>query len=231
MPKNFVAESLVFHWFRLSKNVKVKKLGAGGSQFSAKTVLSHKNKSFRRGTLLCFRRFWVSKNFIPKKETLRISVKTLLSHGTERLRRGTLWCVTYFGYRNVLCLTWLFHVFLSNFFCNAVPENLVGELFCVSQFFWYRKNLWIKGGGGKGGWKRREGVSLFSVKFFRLTVPKNIVGEHFCFSKGFGYRKLFWSRGEYHNFGWKICCLTVLKKFEPEHFCVSQNVCFKKLTR
>ena len=94
MPKNFVAESLVFHWFRLSKNVKVKKLGAGGSQFSAKTVLSHSTESFLRETLLCLRKVRNPQNFMPKRGISRLSVESLLSHSAEKLCRGTLLCST-----------------------------------------------------------------------------------------------------------------------------------------
>ena len=42
-------------------------------------------------------------------------------------------------------------------------EKLRGEHFCVSQNFWYRKNLWIKRGRRMG---RKEGISRFSVKNF-----------------------------------------------------------------
>ena len=34
-------------------------------------------------------------------------------------------------------------------FCLTVPKNFVGEPFCVSQSFWYRNKLWIRGGGRK----------------------------------------------------------------------------------
>ena len=58
-----------------------------------------------------------------------------------------------------------YHNFPLKNFCLTVPKNFVGEPFCVSQNFWYRKTLWIREG-------RREGVSRFSVKNFCLTVPK-----------------------------------------------------------
>ena len=47
-------------------------------------------KKIRRGTLLCFRKFGVSKNFMPKTGISRFSTENLLSHSTEKLRRGTL---------------------------------------------------------------------------------------------------------------------------------------------
>ena len=105
--------------------------------------------------------------------------------------------------------------------CLTVPENFVGEPFCVSENFRYRKKLWIRRG--------KEGVSQFSIKNllshrtgkfrkgtllclakFRvsknilhegsstiscrlcLTVPKNFVREPFYVSEKIWYRKIFW---------------------------------------
>ena len=53
-------------------------------------------ENFRRGTRLCFRKFRVSKNFMPKRGISRLSIENLLSHSTEKFRRGTLLCFTKF---------------------------------------------------------------------------------------------------------------------------------------
>ena len=82
-------------------------------------------------------------------------------------------------------------IFYKKNCCLTVPKNFVGEPFCVSQNFWYRKNLWIRGGGRRGRRRRRrrrreggrEGgreYHNFLSKIFCLTVPKNFVGEPFC---------------------------------------------------
>ena len=47
-------------------------------------------------------------------------------------------------------------------FCLTVPKNFVGEPFCVSQNFWFRKILWIRGGGGREG----GSITIFCQKFF-----------------------------------------------------------------
>ena len=60
--------------------------------FFVAIVLSHSTESFRRGTLLCFRKFGVSKNFMPKRGISGSSIEYLLSHSTENLRRRTLLC-------------------------------------------------------------------------------------------------------------------------------------------
>ena len=64
----------------------------GYHDFPLKNFTSHSAKKFRRGTRLCFRKFRVSENFMPKREISRFSIENLLSHNTEKLRRGTLLC-------------------------------------------------------------------------------------------------------------------------------------------
>ena len=75
--------------FLVSKNVRDKR-GGGNHDFLSKLYLSHSTKSFRRVTLVCFRKFRVSKNFMPKRGISPFSIENLLSHSTETLRRGTL---------------------------------------------------------------------------------------------------------------------------------------------
>ena len=62
--------------------------------------------------------------------------------------------------------------FLSKFFRLAVTKNFVGQLFCASQAFWYRINLWIREREG------REEVFRFSIENFCLTVSENFVEKH-----------------------------------------------------
>ena len=66
------------------------------SRFSAEKFSSHSDKKFRLGTRLCFRKFRVSKNFMPKRGISRFSIENLLSHSNEKLRGGTLLCFTKF---------------------------------------------------------------------------------------------------------------------------------------
>ena len=112
-----------------------------------------------------------------------------------------------------------YHDFLSKKFCLTVPKNFVGEPFCVSKNFWYRKILCMR--GGHQGlvenflfhrtenlrkrslvrlryflvWKKNMdkrwggGYNFFPLKFFCLTVPENFVGT-INVSEKFGYRKI-----------------------------------------
>ena len=114
------AQKIVGEPFGFSENLRYQKilcirgvLGYYGSP--SEKFLFHTSEKFRRGTLLCFRKFLVSKNFMDKKG-------------------GRREC----------------HNFPSKICCLTVPENFVGELFCVPENFWYRENLWIRGVEGRG---------------------------------------------------------------------------------
>ena len=103
------------------------------SRFSIENLLSHSTEKLRRGTLLCFTKFLVSKKFKDKRGGGYHDFLSnfFLSHSAEKFRRGTLQCVTNFGYRNILCFRELCHDFLPNFFCLTVPKNFIGEPFCA----------------------------------------------------------------------------------------------------
>ena len=141
--------------------------------------LSHSAENFRRRTLLCFRKFLVSKD-----------VKDMRDRGHQD--------------------------FPSKICCLTVPKNIVGEIFCVSEKFWYRKMLEIREGGG---------YHEIPSKICCPTVPINLVGETFCVPENFWYRKILGIRegGEYQEFPSKICCLTVPKNF------VWETLCFRKI--
>ena len=148
-------------------------------------------KILRRGTLLCFRKVLVSKKLmdkrgegrreyhdspsknvcltVPKKfvgETFSVS----LISGTERFYASEI-------YLTILC---------RNFFCLSAQKFRRGTfLICVSEKIWYRKKLWIRGGGGK-----EEGVSRFSVENFWSHSGKIFRGHPFNVSENLGYRKI-----------------------------------------
>ena len=78
----------------------------GISRFSIENLLSHSTEKLRRGTLLRFTKFLISKKFMDKRGrregVSRFSVKIFLSHSAEKFRRGTPYCFTNFGYRKML---------------------------------------------------------------------------------------------------------------------------------
>ena len=109
-------------------------------------IISQRNPSV-------FQKFWVSKNFMPKRRISLFSTENLLSQSTEKLRRGNLLCFTIFlvsnnfmdrrgggggreegGSITILCQN----------FCLTVPNHFVEEPFCVSESFTHRKILCLK---------------------------------------------------------------------------------------
>ena len=98
-------------------------------------------KKIRWGTLRCFRKFRVSKNFMHKKGISLFSVEIFLSHSAKKIRRGIL---LYFE-KILVSKMFMHHDFPSKMFSLTVPTNFAGEPFCVSENFWYRKLLWIRG--------------------------------------------------------------------------------------
>ena len=93
-------------------------------------------------------------------------------------------------------------------------------LCCVSENFWHRKILWIRGRGERGSITifRQNFLSHSAEKFRRGTLLR-------CVSENIWYQKILWIRGgwgggrEYHDFPSKLFCLTVPKHFVEEPFC------------
>ena len=117
------------------------------------------------------------------------------------------------------------HDFLFEIFCLTVPKNFVGEQFCVSKNFGYRKNLCIRGGWGVSRFSVENFLSHGSEKFRwgtlrcirKIRVSKNYVhqreGYHVLRQKPFvtQYQKNRWGT------------LRCFRKFR-----VSQNFMHKK---
>ena len=79
-----------------------------------------------------------------------------------------------------------YHSYPLQTFCLTVPKNFVQEPFCVSQNFWHRKKISIR-----GDWEGE--YQDFPLKIFCLTVPRNFAGEPFCvvFQKISGSKKFY----------------------------------------
>ena len=132
--------------------------------FLQKKLFSHSTEKLRRGTFVCSIKSLVTKIFMDKRWGMkeggvsRKFVEKFLSQSTEKIRKATFQCST----KGLVSKKFMvrsggggggkYHDYLSCFCCLTVPKNFVGELFCVSQSFWYRNSLCIRGG-------RTEGVS------------------------------------------------------------------------
>ena len=117
------------------------------SRFSVKIVLYHSTESFRRGTFLCFIKFRVSTNFLPKRGKSRFSIENLLSHSTEKLRRGTFCNRNFSGWKGgCLKSRGSITIFCKNFFISQSRKRSSGTLlffrkFRVSRFFMIKRGL------------------------------------------------------------------------------------------
>ena len=140
-----------------------------------------------------------------------------MSHSAEKICRRILQCFTFFEYRKVLCIRGVCHDFLSKNFCLTILENLEVEPFCVSENFWHRIILWIRGGGE---------YHDFPSETYCRTVSKNFLAKPFCAvfheicgsDKNYGYVV---EGREYYVFLSMFFCFTLPKKFIREHFSVS----------
>ena len=70
-------------------------------------------------------------------------MEVFLSHSAESFIQEALSVSLILGDRKTLCIRGVGHDILSEFFCLIVPKKFIGLHFCVSEIFWYRKNLWI----------------------------------------------------------------------------------------
>ena len=118
-PKNFIMRPFcVSEIFSYGKKFMDNRWGVSGC--SVEIVLSYSNETFPRGTLLCFGKFTVSKNFMDKRGISQFSVEDLFLHTTEKLRKGTHMC-----FRNFL---------LSKKFIDKRGEGGSIKIFCRKFF-------------------------------------------------------------------------------------------------
>ena len=154
------------------------------SLFSVEIFFVSQCRKISWGTLQCFGKFRVSKNFRHKRGgggVFRSSVKKFSSHSTETFREGTLLC-----FRKLLVSKNFMNKrgegegvsrFSDGNFLSHSTGNLRRKNLSVSENFWYQKILCI-----------RRGYHHFPSTFFCFTVPKNFAGESFLVSEKFWYR-------------------------------------------
>ena len=118
--------------------------------------LSHSAEKFRSGTLLCFRPFWVLKNFMPRTGMSRFAEEKLLSHSAEKFCRGTFVFIRVLGLKKS-CMP---KRGISRFSMENLLSHSAGKF--VGEPFYVSKNFDIEKIYGEEG----EGVSRLSVKGF-----------------------------------------------------------------
>ena len=190
--KNFLSHStgklrkgtlLCLTKFRVSKNF----LHEGGRTIFCRLCLTEP-KNFVVEPFCVSENFWYRKILWIRRGregVSQFSIENLLSHSTGKLRKRTLVCLTKIRVSKNFLQEGSSTIFCR--LCLAEPKKFVGETFCVSENFWYRKILWIR---------RGEGVSQFSIenllshstgKLRRRTLlcfRKFLVSKNFMDKKG-----------------------------------------------
>ena len=114
-----------------------------------------------------------------------------------------------------------YHDFSFEIFCLTVPKKFVGEPFCASKIFYYRKNSRI----GKEG----VPITTFRRHFLSHRTETFRRGTLLCFRKCLVSKNVSDQRGAgYHNFPSKLFCLTVPVHFVEESFCASESCRYRK---
>ena len=100
--------------------------------------------------------------------------------------------------------------------CLTLPRNFVRVSFCVSQSLWLRITLWLREGGGEGGF-----IKTFWKKFLSHTAEKFRRETLLCFGKFLISKKNIDGKDGYHDSPSKLFCLTVVIDFAGEAIKVS----------
>ena len=220
MPKFFVGEP-----FSVSIISRIEKVwirgGEGVSRFCVEKILSHSAEKFRKGNLYCCNNFGYRKSLDKSGGVSRFSVEVFVSLYRNISLKNTLVFQKNFAYRKFSCIGGVSSRFCRNFSSHRTEaKNFVKEPSCFSDFFWYWKNLWIRGGISRFSveifmshsaenfrkgilpffrkflvsesfMNEKKGYHLFPLKIFGLTVPNIFVGIPSIFEKYWGNEKLY----------------------------------------
>ena len=154
--------------------------------FCVEKFLSHSTETFRRETLLCFRKLLVSKNFMDKKcdgRDCHVFLRKFFCLTVLKVFVGELLRVSeiFESEKNFWVRRWVgYHLFSSKILRLTVLIIFVGENYNVSKSLGHRKSL---------GKRRGRGYYDSLWKNFCITGPKVFVEAPFCASENFWYRK------------------------------------------
>ena len=155
------------------------------------------------GTLVCCRKFLVSKNFMSKKVRglllflSKIFGPTVPGKIVEEFFNvfQNIWFQKMFWKRLMVVGGSGFHDFSSQFFCLTVPKVFVRVSLLVWGKLWYRKILWI----------RRGGASPSSSEYFSSHIAeKTLWGDIQCFRKTRVSKSFIHKKGISRCFVWRF---------------------------
>ena len=125
VPKNYIETIRCKRKLRVSKKI----LHRGISRFSIEKFLSQGTEKLRGRTLLCFKKFLESKNFMHERGEHQGLVENCLFHRTEKLHKRSLVCFRKFlVWKKIMDKRWgggyLF--FRRKFFVSQCPKTSWG---------------------------------------------------------------------------------------------------------
>ena len=144
-----------------------------------------------------------------------------LSQCTEIFHWRTLWCFRKFFYRKFSCIgggggaSRFCRDFLSH---RTETKSFVQEPFCFPEIFWYRKNLWIRGG-----------ISQFSVEVLMSHSAENFRKGILLFLRKFLVSKSFMDEKGVSRFSVENFWSHSAEKFRGHSFNVSENLGYRKI--
>ena len=170
------AEKFRGHPFNVSDNLGYRKFlcirEGGGFTFLRRKHLSHSTKSFRWGTVRCFRKIRVSQKFVHRRGVSLKSVEKFLSHTADKIV-GEQFCVSkeFWNRKFSSKRGGSFKVLSKVSFISQDRKKLrQGTILRFTNFLVVENFLWMRGGS----------YHDFPSKRFCLTVPKYFNGEQFC---------------------------------------------------
>ena len=187
------------------------------SRFSVETFSSHSNEKLRMCTLHCVINFGYGKNLrlrglghdFPSKIFFLTVPKNFVGEPFCAVFQKKSGSEKVYGEAGGSI-----KISVENFLSHSAEKIRRGNfLCCVSENFWWRKSLWIKGRGKYQGFIRKFYVS--QCRNFLYGTPSVM-----CF-RNYPARKKFLDRkgGDYQKFRSKFFCLRVPKSFVGEPFC------------
>ena len=135
--------------FRKNSGIENFQANEGGSfTVLSKFFLSHRTEKTSPGNHSVFQKIsGGEKYFMDKRGGYHDFPSKFLSHCTEIFHWRTLWCFRKLLYRKFSCIRGGHFGFVEIFLSHRTEtESFVKEPFCFPKVFWYRKNLWIRGG-------------------------------------------------------------------------------------
>ena len=175
VPKQFVEETFCVSENFWHRNILC--IRRGYHEFLSR-FLSHTTEKFRERTLLCFRKFLVSKNLCVRGRCHDFLSRFFVSHYRKISWKNPSVLQKISGIEKCMHKRTMSR-FSFEFFCLSAPKHFVKEPFCVSE-----KSLVSK------HFLHTKGISRFFFEVFCRILPKYFVKETICASENFWYRKI-----------------------------------------